>query len=150
MATAVRAYDDQVVSQAGMQFKVGLVAEIGGFLLIAGLVLLGRGDPLVTGGALLALFFREVERIRRSTALHVDNLRADRDKRDAVTVADSIDDARIRDYVKAYLSMQFAGCECSGLADRLSDFSEAVPDKNETPGNLPPGVTRQSRKQLTI
>jgi len=128
---------------------VGLVAEIGGFLLIAGLALLGRGDSLITG-ALLALFFREVERIRRSTAVHVDNLRADRDKRDAVTVADSIADARIRDYVKAYLSMQFAGCECSGLADRLSDCSGALPDKNETPGNLPPGVTQQPRKQATI
>jgi hypothetical protein len=103
-------YHQQALSQADWQFKLSIAVAIIGFSIVATSFFVASPSGSWAGvpiEALAALLFRQATRTReRATSLY-DRLRADRDRRDAIAVAESIDDTDVRNAVKAELALRF-------------------------------------------
>jgi hypothetical protein len=124
-------YHEQALSQARVQFWFSVIAASAGFAMIVGSVVaaiysstsalqtFAQVVPGIAIEAVAALFFKQAGETReRATALY-DRLRTDRQRTDALNLVDSIDNANVRNAVKAELVLHLVGLSASPLGQML-------------------------------
>ena len=127
----VNGYHRQALAQARAQFWFSIIAASIGFIVIISALLSGSSSdrtgieilynsfPGIVIDAVAALFFRQAGETReRATALY-DRLRTDDQRGRALALVNSIDDANVRNAVKAEVALHMAGLEKSPVGELL-------------------------------
>ncbi|MDX6499820.1 MAG: hypothetical protein QOG23_3080 [Blastocatellia bacterium] len=128
----VNEYHGQALAQAKVQFWFSVIAASCGFLIIIvgiWVTLSSHGSavfqstlqvlPGIAIEAVAALFFKQAAETReRATALY-DRLRTDRERANALTLLETIDNTNLKDAIKAEIAIHMAGLSQTHLVPRL-------------------------------
>lgn len=114
-------YHKQALRQASIQFWFSLCAAVAGFFFILnGLIFspeLSASDkaistiPGIIVDLVAALFFKQAEQTRQRATDLYDRLRFDNERKEAITLIDSIENENLRSIVKAQLALKIGGVE---------------------------------------
>lgn len=142
-----------------MQFWFSVVAASSGFAIIivaiistfmqqtAGTQTLLQVIPGIAIEAVAALFFKQATETReRATALY-DRLRTDRERASALTLLESIDNATLKDAIKAEIAIHMAGLSQTHLMPRLladADLKLRIAAETVTEAGRVPKASGQS------
>jgi hypothetical protein len=111
----LRSYHCQAISQAKLLFWFSMVAATVGLVILSyamimsshmyELQLLLRSFSGTVIEIMAGLFFRQAREVRQRATALFDRLRIDKQQTDAITLAESITDAKVQSLVKAYLAI---------------------------------------------
>lgn len=130
----ISGYHRQALIQAGIQFYFSVVAAAVGFGIIIYTVLTKSASgefelvlktlPGVAMSSVAGLFFKQAAETRQRATELYDRLRTDNQMKEAITLINSIEDAKIKSIIKAQLAMSMAGLEYDPIS--MKDLMEEL------------------------
>ena len=139
-AKTLMIYQRQATIHSTMQFYVGLIMSIVGFILLVCLIIFAIGsDKTVSStisivGSLIfeglsLIFLKESQKLRIRVKEYHDSVLEDSNRKEAIELAGKIHDEKLRSLVQAQLAFQLMGIDAGTL--NISDFS-GKPIKNSS------------------
>ncbi|MEN7348288.1 hypothetical protein ABDA29_08980 [Bacillus pumilus] len=142
-AKTLMIYQRQATIHSTMQFYVGLIMSIVGFILLVCLIIFAIGsDKTVSStisivGSLIfeglsLIFLKESQKLRIRVKEYHDSVLEDSNRKEAIELAGKIHDEKLRSLVQAQLAFQLMGIDAGTL--NISDFSgnKSLPIKNSS------------------
>ncbi|MED1747520.1 TRADD-N-associated membrane domain-containing protein [Bacillus zhangzhouensis] len=136
-------FQQQAHVHSNMQFYVGLIMSIVGFILLIGLIIFASGSEktvcstisivgsLIFEGISL-MFLKESQKLRIRVKEYHDSVTEDYKRKGAIALADNIQDEKLRSLVQAQLAFQLMGIDAGTL--NISNFSanKSSPTKDDS------------------
>ncbi|KML17547.1 hypothetical protein LC035_06625 [Bacillus stratosphericus] len=135
-------YQQQTTIHSNVQFYVGLIMSILGFILLIGLIISSYGSDTTVNSAInivgslifegiSLLFLKESQKLRiRVKELH-DSVLEDYNRKEAIELADKIHDEKLRSLVQAQLAFQLIGIDAGKLNISNLSVNKSSPTKED-------------------
>lgn len=136
-------YQQQTTIHSNVQFYVGLIMSILGFILLIGLIISSYGSDTTVNSAInivgslifegiSLLFLKESQKLRiRVKELH-DSVLEDYNRKEAIELADKIHDEKLRSLVQAQLAFQLIGIDAGKLNISNLSVNKSSPTKEDS------------------
>lgn len=136
-------YQQQTTIHSNVQFYVGLIMSILGFILLIVLIISSYGSDTNVNSAInivgslifegiSLLFLKESQKLRiRVKELH-DSVLEDYNRKEAIELADKIHDEKLRSLVQAQLAFQLIGIDASKLNISNLSVNKSSPTKEDS------------------
>lgn len=136
-------YQQQTTIHSNVQFYVGLIMSILGFILLLGLIISSYGSDTTVNSAInivgslifegiSLLFLKESQKLRiRVKELH-DSVLEDYNRKEAIELADKIHDEKLRSLVQAQLAFQLIGIDAGKLNISNLSVNKSSPTKEDS------------------
>lgn len=136
-------YQQQATIHSNVQFYVGLIMSILGFILLIGLIISSYGSDATVNSAInivgslifegiSLLFLKESQKLRiRVKELH-DSVLEDYNRKEAIELADKIHDEKLRSLVQAQLAFQLIGIDTGKLNISNLSVNKSSPTKEDS------------------
>lgn len=136
-------YQQQTTIHSNVQFYVGLIMSILGFILLIGLIISSYGSDTTVNSAInivgslifegiSLLFLKESQKLRiRVKELH-DSVLEDYNRKEAIELADKIYDEKLRSLVQAQLAFQLIGIDAGKLNISNLSVNKSSPTKEDS------------------
>lgn len=136
-------YQQQATIHSNVQFYVGLIMSILGFILLIGLIISSYGSDATVNSAInivgslifegiSLLFLKESQKLRiRVKELH-DSVLEDYNRKEAIELADKIHDEKLRSLVQAQLAFQLIGIDAGKLNISNLSVNKSSPTKEDS------------------
>ncbi len=129
-------YHNQALNQSSIQFWFSIMASVGGFVLIAYMLLsvenvseieyVTRALPGVMIELVAGLFFKQATDTRKRATDYFDKLRADKQVAKGIIIANSIEDKLLKSIAKTQIALNLSGIETEKL-----DLLNLIKSKNQ-------------------
>ena len=136
-------FQQQAHVHSNMQFYVGLIMSIVGFILLVGLIIFVSGSEKTVSSAISIvgslifegislMFLKESQKLRIRVKEYHDSVTEDYKRKRAIGLADNIQDEKLRSLVQAQLAFQLMGIDAGTL--NISNFSadKSSPTKDDS------------------
>ncbi|GLF90885.1 hypothetical protein Saga11_21440 [Bacillus safensis] len=136
-------YQQQTTIHSNVQFYVGLIMSILGFILLIVLIISSYGSDTTVNSAInivgslifegiSLLFLKESQKLRiRVKELH-DSVLEDYNRKEAIELADKIHDEKLRSLVQAQLAFQLIGIDAGKLNISNLSVNKSSPTKEDS------------------
>lgn len=130
---ALDIYEQQATTHSNLQFYVGLIMSIVGFILLIGIIIFSIGSDNTINNAISVIgslifegislmFLKESQKLRIRVKEYHDNLLENSNRNKSMALADKIQDEKLRSLVQAQLSFYLMGIDPGKL--NISNISE--------------------------
>ncbi|WP_024427879.1 hypothetical protein [Bacillus safensis] len=136
-------YQQQATIHSNVQFYVGLIMSILGFILLIGLIISSYGSDTTVNSAInivgslifegiSLLFLKESQKLRIRVKELYDSVLEDYNRKEAIELADKIHDEKLRSLVQAQLAFQLIGIDAGKLNISNLSVNKSSPTKEDS------------------
>ncbi len=135
-------YQQQATNHSNLQFYVGLIMSIVGFILLIGIIIFAVGSDNTVSSAISVvgslifegislMFLKESQKLRIRVKEYHDSVLENSNRKEAIDLADKIQDEKLRSLVQAQLAFHLMGIDPSILnISNLSDNNSSLTEDN--------------------
>ncbi|MGV6972737.1 TRADD-N-associated membrane domain-containing protein [Bacillus halotolerans] len=131
-------YQQQATNHSNLQFYVGLIMSIVGFILLIGIIIFAVGSDNTVSSAISVvgslifegislMFLKESQKLRIRVKEYHDSVLENSNRKESIDLADKIQDEKLRSLVQAQLAFHLMGIDPSTLnISNLSDNNSSL------------------------
>ncbi|MDZ5719855.1 hypothetical protein U1F82_01950, partial [Bacillus sp. SXabc123] len=135
-------YQQQATNHSNLQFYVGLIMSIVGFILLIGIIIFAVGSDNTVSSAISVvgslifegislMFLKESQKLRIRVKEYHDSVLENSNRKESIDLADKIQDEKLRSLVQAQLAFHLMGIDPGTLnISNLSDNNSSLTEDN--------------------
>ncbi|TAH79739.1 hypothetical protein ES066_16525 [Bacillus subtilis] len=135
-------YQQQATNHSNLQFYVGLIMSIVGFILLIGIIIFAVGSDNTVSSAISVvgslifegislMFLKESQKLRIRVKEYHDSVLDNSNRKESIDLADKIQDEKLRSLVQAQLAFHLMGIDPGTLnISNLSDNNSSLTEDN--------------------
>ncbi|WP_342007611.1 hypothetical protein [Bacillus sp. YBsi01] len=135
-------YQQQATNHSNLQFYVGLIMSIVGFILLIGIIIFAVGSDNTVSSAISVvgslifegislMFLKESQKLRIRVKEYHDSVLENSNRKESIDLTDKIQDEKLRSLVQAQLAFHLMGIDPSILnISNLSDNNSSLTEDN--------------------